>query len=463
MEGIIMIRMEKLHRRAASVSLALAILLGGFISGCRNDEPVTSVGAGTLNKIGTPATVSGKPSGMQVNLVSDIGGFGALRTDPFLANAWGLSINPANGIVWISTNHSGRSVVYNASGAQVRPPVLIPSSGADSGGAPTGIVFNSTTGFVIPSTGQTSRFIFAGEDGIISAWSGGNVAVVVANRSSFDAVYKGLALAQDGGSWFLYATNFKGNGVDVFDDHFQLDTTRIFRDPALPSGYAPFNIQSVGGMLYVTYALQKGPDNEDDQAGPGNGYVDVYKPDGHLVRRFASRGVLNSPWGVASLQSTRGDDDDNLILIGNFGDGRINLFRGDGKYAGQLADSTGSPITISGLWALEFGTPIVTVTVDSTRDDHGHDHGDEHGHGKGGVDSDTTTTQRLYFTAGPNDENNGLFGYLLLPPARSHEGDHGEGGDHHGEGDDNHGGQGGDHHGSHGAHDSKEMGQRHGD
>jgi uncharacterized protein (TIGR03118 family) len=313
--------------------------------------------------------------------------------------------------------------------------VLIPTVGADSGGAPTGIVFNSTTGFVIPSTGQASRFIFAGEDGILSAWSSGNNALVVADRSADSAVYKGLALAQDGAGWFLYAANFRGMGVDVFDDHFKRDTTRRFSDPGIPAGYGPFNIQAINGYLYVSYAKLKGPDNMDDESGPGNGYVDIFRPDGHMVRRLASRGALNSPWGLAALPASGNDGDDDIILVGNFGDGRVNMFHGDGKYAGQLTDSTGKAVTVPGLWALEFGTPLVSVFNDSTH--HGR------GSAKDSVDIDTLTTQRLYFTAGPNDENDGLFGYFLIPQLRQNHEHHGEGDDHHGDHEaDNHGGRG---------------------
>jgi uncharacterized protein (TIGR03118 family) len=252
---------------------------------------------------------------------------------------------------------------------------------------------------VIPETGAVSKFIFAGEDGVISAWSSGANAVVVADHSASGAVYKGLAQARDGSAHFLYATNFKGGKVDVFDEHFQNVTTKPFTDPGIPAGFAPFNIQNIDGNLYVTYAKQKGPDNEDDQAGPGNGYVDVYRPNGSLIRRFASQGTLNSPWGLAEVpgHSVRHLGDE--ILIGDFGDGRINLFDEHGRFRGQLSDQTGTPITIPGLWGLAFDQG------DADRDDEGRARVHRH-HGK--------DSSRLFFTAGPDDEEDGIFGYLQV-------------------------------------------------
>ena len=323
----------------------------------------------------------------QVNLVADVSGYDAARLDPNFVNAWGLVFTPS-GIAWVNTAETGLSFVLRQDGSQVIPAVSIPSPDMPTGGAPTGIVFNGSSNFKIPANGNAGRFIFAGEDGVISAWNGGAFAIKVADRSSFDAVYKGLALASDGGVNFLYATNFKGGKIDVFDTAFQYITTKPFWDAGIPSGYAPFNIQNIGGKLYVTYAKQKGPDNEDDEAGAGNGYVDIFNPNGTLVKRFISRGQLNSPWGIAMAPSTffadGGDEEDgqNIILIGNFGDGRINAFNSDGKFMGQLR-SHGNPIEIEGLWALVFA-PNAT-----------------------GSDPN-----KLFFTAGPDDEEHGLFGYL---------------------------------------------------
>jgi uncharacterized protein (TIGR03118 family) len=153
-----------------------------------------------------------------------------------------------------------------------------------------------------------------------------------------------------------------------------------FKDPNLPMGYAPFNIRNIGGMLFVTYALQKAG-NEDDSAGVGHGFVDVFKPNGEMAMRFASRGKLNSPWGIARAKRGFINYDDDNILIGNFGDGRINVFDHDGKFLGQLMNN-GSPVVIDGLWAIENNIAGIS-------------------------------SKQLYFTAGPNDEEDGLFGYLL--------------------------------------------------
>jgi len=316
----------------------------------------------------------------QTNLVSDVPGWAA-RVDSTLVNPWGIAVAPS-GPIWISDNGTGLSPIYDQTGATLRPPVTIPTPDSSAGGKPTGILFNATTdfSFMVNKVKTASRFIFATEDGTLAAWGGGNVATIVADRSPWEAVYKGLAMASDGGSNFLYATNFKGGTIDVFDKDFMYVTGKPFQDPALPAGFAPFNIRNIGGWLYVTYAKQKGPDNEDDQAGPGNGFINIFRPNGTWVKRFASRGALNSPWGI--VQATVGfcKETEHAILVGNFGDGRINVFDDDGRFAGALQDK-GRPIWIDGLWALENNVP-------------------------------KTDSSQLFFTAGPQDESHGLFGYL---------------------------------------------------
>ncbi len=264
----------------------------------------------------------------QTNLVADVATYGAAKIDTGLRNAWGLAANPT-GIVWISSNRDALSTVYDKTGKTLRPPVTIPSVAANQPGAPTGIVFNGSTDF------SGNKFIFSGEDGVITAWASGNAAVKVADRSQANAVYKGLAMATDAGANFLYAANFKGGKIDVFDNHFNYVTTKPFLDPAIPAGFGPFNIQNIGGWLYVAYAKQKAPDNMDDQAGPGNGYVDIFKPDGTLIKRFASQGTLNSPWGITHAPAGLAANGET-ILVGNFGDGRINIFDMNGNYKGQL-------------------------------------------------------------------------------------------------------------------------------
>ncbi len=403
--------------------VALVLVAAIIIQSCRSSMNNDPTGVNLLSKTTHGGMPPASASGSQVNLVADLSSFSPQRVDPNLMNAWGIAINPNNGIVWISANHSGLAVVYNQNGDQARTPVTIPTPDSSAGGAPTGVVFNPTMQFVIPSTSEVSKFIFATEDGTIAAWSSGNTAKIVVDRSSSNAVYKGLAMAWDGGSAFLYATNFRGNAVEVFDDHFQM-VSKPFHDADIPAGFAPFNIESIDGMLYVTYALQKGPDDMDDQAGPGNGFIDIYTPGGMLVQRLASQGSLNSPWGLAKVPDDQFGNLKGALLVGNFGDGRINIFSKHGSFMGQLSDSSGNPITIKGLWGLRF-TP-------GSADDHGG--GDDMKGMQVDGDHQNDTLATLFFSAGPNDENDGLFGTLALQRMKDKgQDDQGEG--RHGEND----------------------------
>lgn len=312
---------------------------------------------------------------MQKNLVSDTSGFNAARLDTTLSNAWGISINPT-GIFWINANGKSVSEVYDLNGVAKRAPVKVPF--------PSGIVFNTTTDFMISATNEASRFIFASENGKIYAWASGDSARTVVDRSGAMAVYKGLELANDGTGNFLFATDFHNGKVDVFDKNFNLVTTKPFSDAMIPMGFAPFNVRLLDSVLFVTYAKQLAPDNHDDDKGPGNGYVDVFKTDGSLLRRFASKGKLNSPWGIEKAPVGFGQGK-NVILIGNFGDGRINVYdEREGEFVRHLS-SYGSSIKIDGLWAITF--PDGRVPGDNPN--------------------------KLYFSAGPNDESHGIFGYIL--------------------------------------------------
>jgi uncharacterized protein (TIGR03118 family) len=382
--------------------ILVVLALSAVLSACRSNDPI---GMTSMPVQTTDLAKHGMPAATQVNLVADLGSFSPKKIDGNLLNAWGIAVSP-NGKIWISANHSSLSVIYDQDGAIQRSPVTIPTKDSSGGGAPTGVIFNPTSGFVIPGTGEVSKFIFASEDGIISAWSSGPSAIVVVDRSSADAVYKGIALASEGGHQFIYATNFKGGMVDVFDEHFTYISTMPFHDPGIPSGFAPFNIQNIDGRLFVTYAKQKGPDNQDDQSGPGNGYVDIYNPNGSFVQRFASQGALNSPWGLATVPEEGSGRLEHAILVGNFGDGRVSIFDKQGKFLGQLSNGQGQPLTIAGLWALAFISPAPE----------GHDgkHGDHHGMIALGEHQGDAIQQRLFFTAGPHDENDGLFGYLQV-------------------------------------------------
>ena len=256
--------------------------------------------------------------------------------------------------------------------------------------APTGLVWNpttsTTTGFLVPNQDppKVATFIFDTEDGTISAWTGGLTppdAAVLAVDNSPGAVYKGLVFGVNANGVFLFATNFRAGTVDVFDHNYQPVTTDGgFNDPSIPAGYAPFGIQNIDGSLFVTYAKQNAA-KHDDVAGPGRGFVDAFDTDGHLLQRFASRGVLNSPWGIARASFAFGQFSGD-ILVGNFGNGKINAFDSNGNFLGTLRDNNGNQLKIDGLWTLTLG---------------------------GGKNSSSDT---LYFTAGPNGETNGLFGTI---------------------------------------------------
>jgi len=327
----------------------------------------------------------------RVNLVSDIAGV-ARFTDPNLVNPWGLAFS-ATSPFWVADNGSGVSTLYNGRGQAfpVAAPlvVTIPSpTNPTGGGTPTGLVFNGTGEFVVTANDKSGSppFLFATEDGTILDWSptvNGTQAIIAVDNSDAGAVYKGLAIASTAtGSNFLYATNFHAGVVEMYDKNSAL--VKTFTDPDVDQNFAPFGIQTIGGQLYVTFALQKLPDKHDDEAGPGNGFVDVFDTDGTLLRRFASHGLLNSPWGLALAPEGFGQFSHHL-LVGNFGDGRINAFDVDsGDFDSQLLDPEGNPLTINGLWALQFGN----------------------GAPNGG------SRHRLFFTAGIADESHGLFGFI---------------------------------------------------
>ncbi len=318
-----------------------------------------------------------------VNLQSDIAGV-ADRTDPNLVNPWGLVLNPGAGIFWVSDNGKGKSTLYAPDGTPASLVVTIPKAPGvtEDNSPPTGIVFNTENAFQISANGKqgSAVFLFAAEDGAISGWNP-NVdrtnAIIAVNNSTSGAVYKGLALGSLNGSPTLYATDFHNAKVDVFDRNFTPVPTAVFSDPNLPTGFAPFGIANIDGLIYVTYALQKPPDNHDDQAGPGNGFVDVFNPDGTLAKRLITGGVLNSPWGLAHVPEDFGKFGHNVLLVGNFGDGGINAFDiRTGTFLDALRNRRGEPLDFNGLWALVF------------------------------------LGERLYFTAGIADESHGLFGFI---------------------------------------------------
>ncbi|MCX5891142.1 MAG: TIGR03118 family protein [Deltaproteobacteria bacterium] len=268
-----------------------------------------------LSFLAFPALAGGY---VQTNLVSD-GFVPAKFTDPNLVNPWGISYAPT-GPFWVSNNGTGTSTLYNGAGTPQGLVVIIPPPTGGTGPAtPTVQVFNGTSAF------NGYLFIFATEDGTISGWKGGTTATLLVDNSAAGAVYKGLALGNNGAGNFLYVANFHRGAIDVFNSNFSpVVLPGSFSDPNLPSGYAPFNVQNLGGSLYVTYALQDAT-KHDDVPGPGNGYVNVFDLNGNLQRRLISQGPLNSPWGLALAPAKFGTFS-NALLVANFGDGRINAF-----------------------------------------------------------------------------------------------------------------------------------------
>jgi uncharacterized protein (TIGR03118 family) len=238
------------------------------------------------------------------NLVSD-GSFKANTTDPNLVNPWGIAFNPT-GPVWIADNGTQLSTLYDGTGTIVNLVVAIPPNAAGEPGSPTGIVFSGSMVFPVTNSAVTpplsgpARFLFATEQGTIAGWAP-NVdlthAFTVVDKSTSGAIYKGLAISGDGTGPLLYATDFHNRRVDVFDGAYKPVHVGGFVDPEIPANFGPFGIQAINGDIYVTYA-NKDAAGEDDVKGAGLGYVDVYNPNGKLLHRVATKGVLNAPWGL---------------------------------------------------------------------------------------------------------------------------------------------------------------------
>jgi uncharacterized protein (TIGR03118 family) len=295
---------------------------------------------------------------IQHNLVSDVPGLADV-TDPNLVDPWGMSFS-ATSPVWVTNHGKGNTTVYSnantTTGVTISSTVVTipPAAGGSSPSTPTGQVQNSTTGFLL-ANGTKASFIFCTEDGTVSAWNGGTTATVMIDNSAAGAVYKGMAVATNNGAPMLYLANFSNGTVDVLDTTFK--PTMVaggFADPSLAAGLAPFNVWNVNGQLYVMYAKQD-PTKKLDQPGIGNGAVDIFDFNGNLVQRLTAGGPLNSPWGVAVSGGGWGAFS-NAVLVGNFGDGKINAFDPKtGSLLGTLQDTTGKAISIQGLWAIAFG------------------------------------------------------------------------------------------------------------
>jgi uncharacterized protein (TIGR03118 family) len=351
----------------------------------------SSLAGSAIAAIGFAAFVSAcdeKPSGNLVlpisnpgftvtPLVADIASFGAKTIDANVVNPWGIVFG-ATGNLWVANNGTGTSTVYDANGNKQAITVGIPTPTSATGGTPTGIISNATSDFAIGTSGP-SLFIFASEDGVISAWNAAATnAQIVADRSSSNSVYKGIAMASNAGANFVYATDFHNGKIDMFDKTFAF--VKSFTDPNIPAGFAPFGIANIGGKLYVSYAKQLAPDNEDDEAGAGNGFIDIFNADGTLASRFVSNGNLNSPWAMVVAPAGFGSFS-GALLVGNFGDGRIGAYDvNSGSFRGTLNDLNNIPLVIDGLWGLTFGPASGSTT--------------------------------LYFASGPNDEAHGLVGTI---------------------------------------------------
>src|SRR5215467_8424091 len=355
-------------RAAMRAGLVTSLLAASALSGV-----VTSAHAGSLQLTSLVTD--------DQTVLTGLGFPAAAHVDPNLINPWGVSFTPTSPF-WVSDNGMGVSTLYTAAGVQVSPP-------------------SPVTIFTPPGqTPGSANFIFVTEDGTISGRSGtvdpSQSFKGVDNSGPNGAVYKGLAIATIGGSPFLYAANFRAGTVEMYNSSFGF--VKNITDPSLPplppgtapgQNWAPFNVRILNGQLYVTFALQV-PGGHDDQAGVGNGFVDVFTPDGTFVKRLINTGpgdLLNSPWGLdiapAGFEAFAND-----LLVGNFGDGTIDAFDpNSGAFLGTLRDSSGNPFVIGDLWALVNGN-----------------------NGPG------SNPNAVFFTAGLMDEAHGLFGELAFTP-----------------------------------------------
>jgi uncharacterized protein (TIGR03118 family) len=349
---------------------------------------LSALSLGTLGSlmISTPAWAA--RSAYAVNALVSDGSVPADHTDANLKNPWGVAFNPT-GLVWVSNNHTGTSTLYDGTGVPQTLVVTIPPAPGGSMGSPTGIVFSgSATDFVVTDGTKSgpSRFLFATEDGTISGWAPNvdvnNAKIAVTTPG---AVYLGLALASTSNGNFLYANDFVGGRIDVFDKNFAPVTTDGgFVDPLLHDNYLPFNIQAIGNKLYVAYAKRDRKTGEE-HAAKGQGYVSVFDGDGHLLQRLIKHDGLNAPWGMALAPEDFGQYS-GALLVGNFGDGTIAAYNAKtGHFRGYLHGTDGHKLKIDGLWGLSFGN---------------------------GVFGQPKNT--LYFAAGVNDEDGGLYGSITL-------------------------------------------------
>jgi uncharacterized protein (TIGR03118 family) len=367
--------------RATIFTLSLVSLLGAALA---EDSSKTA-------QPNAMAPVLASNQYQQTNLVSNLPGKAAV-TDPNLVNAWGLS-RSSTSPWWVSDNGMGVATLYGAAGNIVPLVVKIPPSdpNVSSAGTPTGTVFNGSTEFEIV-TGLPAVFMFVSEDGVISGWNPKvkpTDAVILVNQKS-KSVFKGMTIATINGAVrgthnYLYVADFRQGRVEIFDSHFQ--RTMVLENnfaQNIPAGFAPFNVQNIGGNIYVTYAKQDAQ-KHDEVPGAGIGFVNVYSPTGQLLMKLERGSWFNAPWGITQAPTDFGPFSHN-ILVGNFGSGQIAAFDPvTGKFQDFLRDAKSTPIFIDGLWALSFGSDALATGGPATT---------------------------LFFSAGPDAEANGLFGSL---------------------------------------------------
>ncbi len=333
------------------------------------------IAAALLALVVGPASTPATAQYAMKALVSNIPG--SAWTDPNLVNAWGIA-NSSSGPFWISDNGTGLSSFYNGSG-DLFGMVTVPGAPGNTLGSPTGIVYNSSSDFLVTQNGVSgsSIFLFDTLDGTISGWSPGvnpSEAVVAVDNSATGAIYTGLAIVSNSSGTFIFAADSWNNEVDMYDGNFNL--VKHITDPTIPAGFTPFNAQTIKDYVFVTFA---------SPSGAAGGYVDIFNSSGNFVKRFASGDPLNQPWGVAWAPSTFGPESETVLIGNNTNSGTINAFDlKTGAFKGALMGVNGKPLVINQLWAIEFGA--------------------------GGANNGPTN--HLFFTAGPNNGADGFFGVI---------------------------------------------------
>lgn len=308
------------------------------------------------------------------NLVSNVKGQ-ARYTDPLLVNGWGLVYGPGTPF-WVSDAGSGWSTIYNSGGIKQGLQVVVPSASGSGPGSPTGIVFNGSQDFQIQ--GSPAVFLFATLDGTISGWvpavNFNDALIAVTNPG---AVYTGLAATANTSGNVLFAADNANNKVDMYDATF--NWTGSFTDSTVPAGFAPFGIQDIGGLLFVTFA---------SQSGKAGGYVDLYTEAGVFVRRVAQGWPLDQPWGLAGAPANFGTLSNTLLVSNKVANkstiNGFNVFTG--KLVGTIKDTNGNSIKIDQLWGIDFG----------------------------GGTSVNGNKNELFFTAGPSGYTAGTFGKITV-------------------------------------------------